>query len=109
MPESRTNRRNRAKGYTQNKRVPDLGDSMPSQTCLTGIVGTVPKLYDLIDASLQQLDWNWVTLAKEIPCSRQHLERLVKRPTIPSDIFLRICAVLGINPEDVITATKLVE
>jgi len=66
-------------------------------TRLHGIVGQVPGLYVLIDKKLEERDWNWQTLARQIPCSRQYLVDLTDRDVIPADTFLRICQILEID------------
>lgn len=97
------------KGYTRNKQVSreEEAAKRPDETFLHGIVGVVPGMYEMIDKRLEELDWNWVTLANQIPCSRQHLNRLTFNETIPLDMFLRICALLQIEPKDVIKTTAI--
>lgn len=99
----------RRKGYTRNPRISreEMIARTPKRTFLTGTFGTVEGVYALIDKRLEEMDWNWVTLASEIPVSRQHLERVVKQRTIPLDMFLRICAVLQIDPKTVIKPEKI--
>lgn len=93
----------RTKGYTRSSVDRDaMLKTKPSHTALHGIIAQVPSLYLIIDDRLEELDWNWVTLAKEIPCSRQYLVDLTNHEVIPYDTFLRICAVLTIDPQSVI-------
>lgn len=74
----------------------------PDETCVTGVVGVVRGFYERIDKALREQDRNWTELAQEIPCSRQYLEKLTDRDAIPVAMFVRICSVLGIDPESVL-------
>ena len=90
--------RGRRKGYTKSKNRPR---NTPPETMLHGIVGKVRDLYGLIDRRLEELDWNWVTLARELPCSRQYVVDLATRKDVmPADFFFRICRVLGIDASE---------
>lgn len=96
--------RGRRKGYTQSSTRPE---STPAETRLHGIVGRVKDLYGLIDERLKELDWNWVTLADQIPCSRQYVVDLAsKKDQIPADFFFRVCQVLGIQASTHILTTE---
>lgn len=94
----------RTKGYS--RKNPAVRESLiaakPAETYLTGVVGAVPQVWRLIDDRLRDRNWNWVTLAREIPCTRQYLERLTDQPSMPAELFLRICAILEIDPHKVI-------
>lgn len=90
------------RGY---KPLPDRSAKIaekPQVTRLHGVVGTVSRMYELIDLELKKRDWNWSRLAHEIPCSRQYLIDTTNRVSIPVEHFQRVCQVLGLDPEEVI-------
>lgn len=92
--------RGRSKGYTNRATRPE---GVPPETHLHGIVGKVVDLYGTIDGRLKALNWNWVTLAKQIPCSRQYVVDLVfSKDTMPHDFFCRLCQVLDLDPQSLI-------
>ena len=95
--------RGRRKGYTRpNRDRTEMLARKPAATNLHGIVGKVPKLYELIDQRLEAMDWNWSRLAEEIPCSRQYLIDMTDKDTIPADAFYRLCQVLDLKASDLI-------
>ena len=92
----------RRRGYTRKADEDEIRARKPEETCVTGVVGVVHGFYERIDQALREQDRNWTELAREIPCSRQYLEKLTDRDTIPVSMFCRICAVLGIDPGSVL-------
>jgi hypothetical protein len=53
-----------------------------------------------VDAALRERGWTLSTFAEQhIHCSRQYLVRLFERPQMPVAYFLRICSVLGFDPQ----------
>ena len=84
------------------KRREEILAKKPARTKLHGIVGTVPDLYQRIDDALRERDWNWVTLADAIPCSRQYLVDVTERDVIPIEFFYNICRVLQWSAKDMI-------
>jgi hypothetical protein len=56
-----------------------------------------------VDAALRERGWTLAAFAEEhIHCSRQYLVRLFARGQMPAAYFLRICAVLGFDPQRIL-------
>ena len=95
----------RIKGYTSSTSAEKRGRMLakkPDYTILHGLVGRVPSLFTIIDDALKAKNWNWVTLATAIPCSRQYIVDLTDKDIIPHDTFLRICSVLDLDAKSLI-------
>jgi len=96
--------RGRTKGYTQGDPERDRSgflDIRRKRISIHGILGTVDNLYDRIDQDLRARNWNWTTLAKEFPCSRQYLVKVTAKDSIPEEFFFRLCQILGWTAADV--------
>lgn len=96
--------RGRTKGYTEGDPDRDRSEFLEvrrKRIQIHGVVGAVDNLYDLIDAELKARDWNWSTLAKEVPCSRQYLVKVTVKDSIPEEFFYRLCQILEWDAEAV--------
>ncbi len=97
--------RGRTKGYTKGDPERDRADFLErrrKRILLHGTVGAVEDLYDKIDRELKGRDWNWSTLAKEVPCSRQYLVKVTAKDSIPAEFFHRICQILEWDPDELL-------
>lgn len=98
--------RGRTKGYTKGDPDRDRSEFLEARRkriAIHGVVGTVSNLYDKIDEELKARDWNWSTLAKKVPCSRQYLVKVTAKNSIPDEFFFRLCQILDW------TATEVME
>lgn len=102
-----TNQLRMAKGHQAPQQ--HVADTMATTTTVTGVIGTIgdpsdPKtsLWARIESALEQRNWNWSRLAKEVPCSRQNIVNACRRGRVPDILFRRLCQIFDWEPTTVI-------
>lgn len=97
----------RRKGYTKAlTRRRGRFANRAGKTVITGTVGTVDGLFQIVDSELEARDWNWSTLAERARVSRSYLvERIRGGQSLPWPTYLRVCAILAIKPYEHLKST----
>lgn len=88
------------KGYTRTDRL-----AYRKSVEIRGTIGVVDDLYMQIDEALEERNWNWVTLAKKIPCSRSYLVKAAGQDFMSDQLFSRLCQIFGWERADVLRRT----
>ncbi len=101
VPKKNGKRRRRRKGKGHQ---PSQPREYPP-TVITGAVGVVTGLHEMIDQRLKETDSNWTALAEAVPVSRQYISDSIRRGSLPQQHFERICGILGWDPSDVLELT----
>lgn len=91
------------KGYGRSK-LPreELARRKPEATFVHGVFGTVPKLYDVIDAALREKGWNWSTLGNQCGFTRTYVVKLTEQQAIPYTTLVQLLSPLGLNADELI-------